>query len=277
MKYINIQLQLMFKRKIFIVTFVVMVLFSIIVFTANCLEFFNDDITNVRAAKYLFAGSNLSFYFVEVLQLLFPFIAALPFSDSFFEEKKNRTIEFCFSRTSNNIYYFSKLVACFIGGVVIMFFPLLINMLLNFIAFPLDSSVDSTNFSYVHSYLFDNVMETGLFQTLFAENMYLYNFLYLVFLSVSSGLVAIIVYQISFLYQTKRIVLLGSFFAIYNFLILFFRLIGLDALCLDNYVFAAKFYSGQTLWGMVATFTLLVLAAFLPIPFAKRKLEDCYE
>lgn len=277
MKYINIQLQLMFKRKIFIVVFVAMVLFSVTAFSINCIEAFSDDILNIKAAKYLYVGSDLSFYFVEGLRLLFPFIAVLPFSDSFFEERKNRTIEFCFSRTSNNIYYFSKLVACFVGGVAIMFFPLLINILLSFIAFPLDSSKDATNFSYIHSYLFNNVMETGLFQTLFAENMYLYNFLYLMFLSISSGLVAVIVYQISFLYKTKRIVLLVSFFAIYNFLILFFRLIGFDALCLDNYVFAAKFYSGQTLWGMVATFTLLVLAAFLPIPFAKRKLEDCYE
>lgn len=276
MKYINIQLQLMFKRKIFIVAFVSMVLFSVITFTVNCIEAFNDNIVNVKAAKYLFVGSDLSFYFVEGLRLLFPFVAVLPFSDSYYEEKEKRTLEFCVSRISNNTYYFSKLAACFLGGVVIMFFPLLINMLLNFIAFPLDSSIDATNFSYIHSYIFDDVMETGLFQTLFAENMYLYNLLYLVLLSLCSGLVAVIVYQTSFLFKIKRIILLGSFFAIYNFLILFFRLIGLDALCLDNYILAAMFYSGQTLWGMIATFASMVLAAFLPIPFAKRKLENCY-
>ncbi len=274
MKYLKVQMQLMLKRSSFIITFSAMILFVNTYFVINCINFYNDDISMVLSAKYLFLGSDLAGIITEFIKIFFPLIAVLPFSDSYYEERENRTIEFCFSRLTNNQYYFSKLITCFISGFIIISIPLLLNVFLNFIAFPMDSTKDATNFSYIHSHLFNNVMETGMFQKLFAENMYLYNLVYLLLLSIASGLISVITYQISFFMKIKRITLLFVVFAVYNLLTLFFSVVGLQELCLNNYVFAAMFYSGQSVEGMIITFSLLILAAIVPMFFAKRKLVN---
>lgn len=270
------QFKLMLKRKSFIITLSVMILYSVFVFIFNCIMYFNDDITSVKAAKYMFLGSDFANTPFVIFSLLFPIVVALPFSDTFFEERKNRTSEFCIMRESNNTYYYSKMITVFFSGFLVISIPLLVNMLLNFIAFPLDSSIDATNFSYINSSLFGAVMETGLFQTLFAQNMYLYNLVYLFFASINGGLIAVSTYQFSFFYKKSRIFLICSFFIAYHFITILLESFGFDEFCLQNYIFASRFYCGQSLRGMIVTFTFMLLAAFLPIPFAKRKLNDSY-
>lgn len=277
MKNIFVQMKLMFKRKSFIITFAGMMMTSISVFLYNSITYFNRDFTAVKAAKYLYMGSDLMGDTVVVFMFIIPIISVLPFADTFFEERKNKTTEFCLSITSNNTYYFSKLFTVFFSGFIVNFIPFLTNMLLNFIAFPLDSSVDATNMSYVDSHLFADVMETGLFQELFARNMYLYNLLYLLILSVCGGLFAVIVYQFSFFYSESRILLNFSFLAIYCFLYMILEVFKLPEFGLVNYMFAASFYAGQSIRGFIITLALLVSAAVIPIPFAKKRLNDCYD
>ncbi len=277
MKNIQIQFRLLAKRKIFAITMTIMILFSILVFILNCVQSFNEDIISVKAAKYLFMGSDFLDAPFYLYSIIFPIFSALPFSDTFFEEKKNRTYEFCITRMSNNSYYFSKMFTVFCSGFLIASIPLLINMLLNFIAFPIDSSVDATNLSYVNSGLFGAVMETGLFQNLFAKNMYLYNLLYLFFASFISGLIAVIVYQLSYFYKKSRILLISSFFMAYHFISVLLQAFDLSEFCLENYIFASRFFCEQSARGMAVTFAIMILAALLPIPFAKKRLNECYE
>lgn len=277
MKNIQIQFRLLAKRKIFVITLMVLTVFTVLVFLINCITNFNSDITTVKAAKYMFFGSDFSGIKFILYSLMYPVLVALPFSDTFFEEKKNRTYEYCITRMSNNSYYFSKLFTVFCSGFLITSIPLLINMLLNFIAFPIDSSVDATNMSYINSGMFDAVMETGLFQNLFAQNMYLYNLLYLFFASFFAGLIAVIVYQLSYFYKKSKILLICSFFIVYHFISLLLKAFDLSEFCLENYIFASQFYCNQSVRGMVVTFTIMILAALLPIPFAKKRLNECYE
>lgn len=271
------QMKLLFKRKSFIVTLAVTILYGVFTFLIFCFEFSGKYIIDVPAAKYLYFGSDFGDIFFVIYSLIFPLMAALPFADTFFEESKNSTTEFCITRTSNDTYYFSKLAAVFSSGFLIAAAPLAVNYLLNFVAFPLDSSIDATNFNYVDSYLFADVMETGLFQNLFASNIYLYNLLYLFLASFISGLIAVIVFQFSFFYRKSRILLICSMFVIVNFLIIVMDSLGLMQFDILNYIFASRFYCGQSVIGMIVTFALMISAAFIPIPFAKKRLSDCYE
>lgn len=255
----------------------IMIVFCVLMFLINCITNFNNDITTVKAAKYMFLGSDFSGTQFVIYSVLFPILAALPFSDTYFEERANRTYEYCITRMSNNSYYFSKLFTVFCSGFLITSIPLLINMLLNFIAFPIDSSIDATNMSYVNSGMFGAVMETGLFQNLFAKNMYLYNLLYLFFASFFCGLIAVIVYQLSYFYKKSKILLICSFFIGYHFISLLLKAFDSSEFCLENYIFASQFYKGQTARGMVVTFVIMILVALLPIPFAKKRLNECYE
>lgn len=277
MRRFIVQLELLIKRKSFLLTLSIMSIYSIAVFVINCVTFYNNDIVTVKAAQYLYLGSDFLDLPFVIYSLVFPIISTIPFSDSFFEERKNNTLEFCIMRESNIVYYFSKLFAVFFSGFIVTATPLLINMLLNFIAFPLDSYIDATNFTYVRSHLFEDVMETGLFSDLFARNMYLYNLLYLFLGSFVSGLISVIVYQFSFFYKESRILLLCSFFAVYHFITIILNVIDANEFCVNNYIFASMFYSGQTVRGMVVTFILIGIAAILPIPFSLKRLNKNYE
>lgn len=277
MKAVSAQIKLLFKRKSFILTLTFMMLYSITVFIINCIKNFNNNIVAVKAAKYLFLGSDFLNTPFMLYSLIFPIIAVLPYADSYFEERKNKTTEFCLMRLSGSTYYFSKMITVFFSGFIVNFVPLLTNMLLNFIAFPIDSSIDATNFSYVYSHLFTTVIETGLFKDLFAGNMYLYNLLYLILASVSSGLIAVIVYQLSFFYNKSRILLNCSFFIIYSFINIIFGAVGLEEFCLENYIFASRFYCDQSVRGFIVTFSLLILTAVIPTLFIKNRLRNIYD
>lgn len=266
----------MFRRKQFIITMTAMVLLVVVDFFINCFSEFGRSTVDVRAAKYMyFAIDDMSSTFF-LYSLIFPLIAALPFADSFYEERKRNTTDFCLSRMSNNLYYFSKLVAVFVSGFLIVAVPFIINILLNFIAFPLDSSILFTNLSYTQS-IYPTALDTILFQDLFSRNLYLYNFLFLFLCAVACGLIAVVVFQFSFFFTSSRIFLITSFFIVYFVLILGLnRLIGSNEFELSTYIFSSMFCYNQTVRGMITVFSLLIAAAVIPIPFAKKKLENCY-
>ncbi len=278
MKNFVIQLKLMAKQKTFVITISAAIIFSVIFFLLNCISEFHSDLNDVWAAKYYFLGSSFgqsipkSIYFT-----LFPFIAVIPFADSFFEEREKRTAEFCMARLSNHTYYFSKLFAVFCSGVIVAALPLLLNMLLNFIAFPLDSTATFTNFSYVNAGIFTDYAGKYIFKNLFLENIYLYNLLHTCFASLFSGLAAAVVYQLSFFYKRSRIMLICSFFIIYTFLEILLETFGLSEFCASTYIFGAQPIRGQSIRGMIVVFMLLAAAAILPIPFAKKRLNNFYE
>lgn len=256
-----------------------MIVFSVISFLFSCFKSYGLDIVCVKAAKYMYIGSNCSTadMFFQILSMILPVVAVVPFADTFFEERHNKTVEFCISKSSNNTYYFSKLFSVFISGFIVIATPLLINMALNFIAFPIDSSITSGNTSIENSHIFDSAIQTIMFENLFAQNMYLYNLLYCLISSFTGGLIAVAVFQLSFFYENNRILLLCSFFLIYNFYSIVFQRFGLNEFCLDNYIFAGRFFCGQSTSGLFFCFALLFSAVILPIPLAKRKLYNCYE
>lgn len=278
MKSFAVQFRLMMKRKTFVITFAAAIIFAMLFFITECVASFNMDINDVAAAKFHFLGSIFGIKtVVYVYTLLFPLLAVVPFADSFFEEREKRTAEHCLTRISNNTYYFSKLFAVFCSGALIAAVPLLLNMLLNFIAFPLESTVDYTNFSYAMSSLFSSNVKTDLFTNLLCHNIYAYNFIHLVLASLFSGMAAVVVYQFSFFYKKSRIMLLCSFFIVYTFLDLLFNVFGLSEFCASTYIFGAQFHGGQSIRGIITVFVLISAAVFLPIPFAKKRLNDFYE
>ncbi|MBQ4349047.1 MAG: hypothetical protein IJC79_05460 [Clostridia bacterium] len=278
MRYFKIQLSLLFRRTSFIATFTLMCVYAIAAFFLNCINNFGKDVFAVPAAKYLFLGSNISnvmFYFIP---LIFAVVAAIPFADTFFEERSRRTTEFCLVRCTDNQYYFSKLFAVFFSGFIVMFIPLIINYFLNFIAFPIESTVDYTNLPTSESGIYTTGIDTlVLFKEFFAKNMYIYNILHLFLISLTSGFISVVVFQFSFFYKKSRVMLICSFFIIYHIYTIILTAFGAREFCINNYIFASMVFEGQTIRGLFVVFIVLVLAAFLPIPFAKRKLRKIYD
>ena len=214
MKFLKAQLLLVFKRKSFIITLTIMCVFSMLAFLVNCYTTYGKCIVSVPAAKYLFVGSiHYNMFFPRVLYWLFPLVVALPFADTYFEERGTKTVEYCLLRCNNSQYYFSKLAAVFFSGTIVIMLPLLISFLLNLIAFPFESSVDFTNFSESDTWVFSTLIDRVVtFKNLLVDNMYLYLLAHIAVFSLAGGLIAVVVFQLSFFYKNSRIILNCFFF-----------------------------------------------------------------
>lgn len=277
MGYFKAQINLMLKRTSFQISLAAMCLYSVLFFLINCIKEYGKLYIDVHAAKYLLLCGGLDNVFTFIFSIIFPIVVVIPFSDTFFEERKNKTTEFCLVRYSNNKYYFSKFLTVFISGFIIIFIPFILNYLLNFIAFPLNSTIDYTNFSVAVSGIYNSGINTlVLFRNLFAQNMYIYNFLHIILMSFTGAFIAVIVYQFSFFYENSRIILICSFFVIYQLYNIVLGGLGIDQFCIDNYMYASSLFSGQTVSGLILVYSILILTAILPIPFAKRKLRRIY-
>lgn len=279
MKSLKVQLILVFKRKSFIISLAVMCLFSMVAFLVNCYTNYGECIISVPAAKYLFIGSmHYNMFFPRILYWLFPLMVVLPFADTYFEERDAKSAEYYLIRCNNNQYYFSKFGAVFFSGIFVILIPLLINFLLNLLAFPFESSVDFTNFSKADTWVFSTLIDRVVtFKGLLVNNMYLYILAHIFLFSLAGGLIAVIVFQLSFFYKNSRIILNCFFFIIYHIYILVFDSFRLGEFCFDNYLFAFSSSSSQTIKGLFVTWGLLIVSAILPIPIAKRKLRDIYD
>lgn len=277
MGYFKAQINLMLKRTSFQISLAAMCLYSVLFFLINCIKEYGKLYIDVHAAKYLLLCGGLDNVFTFIFSIIFPIVVVIPFSDTFFEERKNKTTEFCLVRYSNNKYYFSKFLTVFLSGFIIIFIPFILNYLLNFIAFPLNSTIDYTNFSVAVSGIYNSGINTlVLFRNLFAQNMYIYNFLHIILMSFTGAFIAVIVYQFSFFYENSRIILICSFFVIYQLYNIVLGGLGIDQFCIDNYMYASSLFSGQTVSGLILVYSILILTAILPIPFAKRKLRRIY-
>ena len=276
MKNLTAQFKLLFRNKQFLITLFIAMLISILAFCINCLISFGKDEASLIAAKYMFLGSDFQFsnMIFYMLSMLFPLLAVFPFADSFLQERKSGACVYALSKQSSNSYYFSKLSAVFISGFLVIAIPLILNIFLNFIAFPLDSANSATNNSVVSSHVYVTLIKTIVFKNLFCKSIYLYNWLYVFIEAITAGLMAVVVYQFSFFYDKSKILLSCSMFACYILGQVILPLFSLDEFDISKYIFAGKFYYGQTARGMIVSYALLLAGAILPIPFARRKLRD---
>lgn len=277
MKCFKAQTELMLKRKSFIITLTGMILLSVAAFAANCLFFYGDYIINIRSAKYLTITSDLQLFSIipTIFSLIFPLIPILPFADSYFEEREKMTVDFCLTRCSCKEYYFSKLAAVFISGAAVIGIPLIINYLLNFIAFPLDSVITSQGFAIPNCQIyFSEALDTIIFKDLFCKNMYIYNLIFILINSLFAGLSAVIIYQISFFYTQSRTILTLIYFAAYHLGTLVLSSFSGDSVSIGNYILSSHFLSNQTVFGLLIVLIILLLSAFAPTAFALKKLND---
>ncbi len=274
--------KVMLHKKEFLVAFCAAMAFcvlSLLVSTNAALRNCGADQSEVLSADSIFAGNASSgiWYF---FQYLFPFLIVLPHSISYIQDIDCGALPLLTTRGDRKRYVFSKLTACFLGNVVIILIPFLLNLLLCHIAFPsnensarwvygvlqYDGILLGTNHSYQTAY------GALPFLRLYLFSPTLYNVLYILILSLASGIVGVFVLCLSFFFHKQKAPL---------FLPVFLMVLGssvLNAYCLSRAVsdasyqyvnynlmdyFAAFGYRGQSpyyILGVAAV--LLVFCAF---------------
>jgi hypothetical protein len=146
-------------------------------------------------------------------------VAAIPFADVFYNERENSVLPMTLTRfKSRRCYYFSTGAAVFAATFVVVFIPLLINILLLFIAFPLETVGDFTGFTTGYSWRFDadNANANILLPSLYIKHPYIHNVFTASTLSLFAGAVGVFTYALSYLIRKKRSLLYMAFFIVYN-------------------------------------------------------------
>ena len=269
------QMRLMIKSNQFLFALTAMIAFVTLGFILNCISYFGSDIVAVPMANLLtvFNKSSLDMSF-SIFSLAFPLFTALGFSDSFFTERKSHITDICLLRKNADSYYFSKLSAVFVSGLLIMLIPLLINFIVCIITFPAFSTSVGSSASALNLSAYKNEEASVIFQSLFVKHPYLRSLLSLALVSLTGGLVATITYQFSFFYNRSRIILLCSFFAVYNFLSLILENFGYREYALGQNVFFSDTKYGGNEATLTALMLIMILTVIVTIPFAKRKMNE---
>lgn len=269
------QMRLMIKSNQFLFALTAMIAFVTLGFILNCISYFGSDIVAVPMANLLtvFNKSSLDMSF-SIFSLAFPLFTALGFSDSFFTERKSHITDICLLRKNADSYYFSKLSAVFVSGLLIMLIPLLINFIMCIITFPVFSTSVGSNASALELSVYRHEAYLVMFRSLFINYPYLRSLLSLALVSLTGGLVATITYQFSFFYSRSRIILLISFFAVYNFLGLILENFGYGKYSLNNNIFFGNGRSYASESTLTALMLIMILTVIVTIPFAKRRMNE---
>ena len=210
-KALGMQFWLLWNRKEFWISLLVMFSVALVVPILDAVRFFGADVHRLRPAYYyflIFCGEKWS-----CLLLSAPLCICYVFADSFFTDRKQAVLCPILSRVPPRSYILSKLTAVGISSFLIVFVPVTVNMLVNLILFPAEGTVTYTG---LPSYDENIVAFLGniLFPSLFMRRPYLYCVLFSCIMSVYYAMVSALVFAVSLFVRRARAWLVCGFFVL---------------------------------------------------------------
>ena len=152
--------------------------------------------------KMWIGGEHLT-YFSLMYYMIVPLLAAIPFADSFYADKKSGYIKNIFVRTKKINYFSSKYLAVFISAGVVGCIPLILNLLSSAMIIPsIIPDPASATFPIVNK---------SIMSELFYSDPYLYTAIYLGIDFVFFGLFATIALTTAHFIRNRISVLLSPF------------------------------------------------------------------
>jgi len=214
-KLVKLQCYIMLNKINFKISFSIMMLYALGVYLLNVHANLHMDISSTLSASSLFVLDEMGEYF-RYLQNLFPFLVLFPYSFSYLEDKKTRMGSLLQVRMSNKYYYLSQMVSCFLGGMLLFFVPLLLNLILTNITF---IETGYTYYGYYNDYGYCSdllgtnatipTVNTGMsYLGVYLTSPFLYSLMYTLFISLFAGLFSIFGLSCSFYIKNNKITLL---------------------------------------------------------------------
>jgi len=274
---IKLQLKKLFYQKEFYFSFFLMLMISIASFVLNCFRYFGEDMSNLISYNQLAIVSD-SNSLSQILRYMIPLTAALPFAGSYFYEKKNNILPVVLTRTKNNKqYYYSTLFIVFLASFIVIFVPMLINLLLNAMTFPAEC-IRNTNWQTYEDYYYLKAHgEYILFSNTYVNHPLLYNLIFLSELSVFSGIIGVFTYNMSFYIKKNQYLVFALFFIISNVIeIISGALQSLNInIAYFDYLFAGREIVSKSVPAFIFMVLLLGCSIVFTIPGILKKLKDC--
>lgn len=216
-KYIKYNFHLMQKNKSFRFAFLLLLFISILTPLYYAFRYRGAYRYELPSADTLYIANGGGQCW-SYLQLVFPFLIVLPYSFSFMRESKSGVLFYVQTRGDRKTYYYSQMIVCFLGTALVFLIPLCLNILLNSILFPVNGNDYISSYHRYDANWSNMIMGEGFYRpTLFRGIIFkglaiyhpqLYNLLYAVWLSVSSGVMGMFAYGISIVFRRGAIALL---------------------------------------------------------------------
>lgn len=197
-------------------------------------------------------GSHNIFIQQNILYLIIPILAVLPFGNSFYMDIKQGYIKNICIRTSKSNYLISKYIAVFLSGGCAVLIPMVVSFMLTSAFLP--SMLPEP------SYLFTNIFSTYKWADLLFVHPLLYTLLYMGITFLFSGLIACMSLFITYFSSKSFLVLVFPFF-IYIISSLIFELLGLYGFSIRN-IITTTGEQGTTLSVIILAVSLFVLSFF---------------
>lgn len=208
----------MFHKKEFLIAFSAMMIFAVYSLyysiTYDLEPFFGIDYA-MPAAEY--ATAMLAFSRPgQTLIYMFAFMVVLPYSMSYMAESETGELTMILTRTSRTKYCISKIITCFIGNVIIVLVPLLINYLFCKLMYP-----SRPNSGYIGEYGLINY--TGFITgarsyltqkypiipmaSLYINKLWLYTLIHIALMALAGGALGAFLVCLSFVIRSYRALL----------------------------------------------------------------------
>lgn len=210
---IKYELSVMVHKKEFLFSLCAMTLFSLVSFMniSDVYKVFLIDRSTVLSPVDVFIGSENAPY-SNYFKYVFAFLVVLPYSMSYINDTETGVMPALLTRCSKNQYIASKIIACFIGNVLIIAIPFVFNFILCNIAFPVQGNYcfgEMGLSGYFKTIIGTNVAVntpyTGIpFLKLFIYSPTLYAILIIIINSVASGVFGAFLLCISFVIKKAR-------------------------------------------------------------------------
>lgn len=258
---IKMQISVLSQRTSTIIMCFLMLALMLINYYANIFTYYGTNAVQMYHPMKLLLLSDYSawgYYFAQY----FPLLVVIPAAFSYFSDKSSREILFLQSRIGKRTYYISKYIATFLVTFFVFTVPLLLEVILNCIAFPLSATGDPSNSSeYTITYV--EGVNMYFFRDLYVQNPIAYAVLLIVIFGILSGILAMFALSFSTLSFVRFRVLI--FVPVYALLMV---LAVLPVHVESNYFFYIRLYSpvpdGEWpyIFGMLAILLVTVFIAY---------------
>ncbi len=236
--YLKVNMRIMIKKKTFLFSLGIML---IICLTLPFIYFWNYRdyyVYQMPAAYSVFVGNDMGMAW-KYIQLIMPFLVIFPYSMSFYDDSMSGVNIYYLTRGDRKKYYFSQMLTCFIGGVIVIGIPFLVNILMNTIIFPAEGNdyLTTLNRYYVgwsssvtgSNVVFKTVSKGIVLKKLYVDYPQIYNIAITILASIIAGVMSIATYTFSLIIRKSRIF-------IFLFSYIFFQLFAMiDSVLYDRW------------------------------------------
>lgn len=206
----QMQIRRLFSRTEFKIAWLLCMIFVVMAYIEACLSVWGEDQSNLFSAATGWIG-NVNIFSGNVMQLFYFFgisiIAALPFSDSFLEDKLSRSLPAVLVRGTWKSYLTSGLFLTFFSGFLVILIPLLLSQILALLIFPVNGDLPMGIWGS-GAWTSLSTTDTYVFPSLVLNYPYLNNMVFIFYSSIFAGLNAVASYILSLLGIRRKLFVL---------------------------------------------------------------------